>query len=130
MDAQNQKLLQLQTNLKTYFKAIYAEEIGFIGMTILIALYMCISYAGFFIAIKAKDKKGFYLATILTFLIAFQAFLNLGVVSGLLPSKGVTLPFFSQGGTSLIVNIIAIFMLLSVAKKTKDKKCQKRISMY
>lgn len=116
-----QKLDYLPEARSDYIAAIYAEETGFVGVAILIILYMGISYAGFSIAIKAKDKKGFYLSGILTFLITFQAFLNLGVVSGLLPSKGVTLPFFSQGGTSLLVNIIAIFMLLSVAKKQKIK---------
>lgn len=116
-----QKLDYLPEARSDYIAAIYAEETGFFGIAIMIALYMCISYAGFSIAIKAKDIKGFYLAGILTFLITFQAFLNLGVVSGLLPSKGVTLPFFSQGGTSLLVNIMAIFMLLSVAKKNKIK---------
>jgi cell division protein FtsW len=114
-----QKLDYLPEARSDYIAAIYAEETGFVGIAILISLYMCISYSGFSIAIKAQDKRGFYLAGILTFLITFQAFLNLGVVSGLLPSKGVTLPFFSQGGTSLLVNIIAIFMLLSVAKKQK-----------
>lgn len=114
-----QKLDYLPEARSDYIAAIYAEETGFVGMSVLIALYMCISYAGFSIAIKANDKKGFYLAGILTFLISFQAFLNLGVVCGLLPSKGVTLPFFSQGGTSLLVNIMAVFMLLSVAKKQK-----------
>jgi len=125
-----QKLDYLPEARSDYIAAIYAEEVGFVGIAILIALYMCITYAGFSIAIKAKDKKGFYLASILTFLISFQAFLNLGVVSGFLPSKGVTLPFFSQGGTSLIVNIIAIFMLLSVAKKTKEKKCLRKRPRY
>jgi len=125
-----QKLDYLPEARSDYIAAIYAEEMGFIGIAILIALYMCVAYAGFSIAIKAKDKKGFYLAGILTFLITFQAFLNLGVVCGLLPSKGVTLPFFSQGGTSLLVNIVAIFMLLSVAKETKDKKCLKKRLKY
>lgn len=121
-----QKLDYLPEARSDYIAAIYAEEFGFLGMVILISLYMCIAYAGFLIAVKSKDKKGFYLAGIITFLISFQAFLNLGVVSGLLPSKGVTLPFFSQGGTSLIVNFIAIFLLLSVAKNTKLKKGLKK----
>jgi len=121
-----QKLDYLPEARSDYIAAIFAEEAGFFGISILISLYMCITYSGFSIAMKSKDKKGFYLASILTFLISFQAFLNLGVVSGLLPSKGVTLPFFSQGGTSLMVNIIAIFLLLSVAKEKKNKKCLKK----
>jgi cell division protein FtsW len=121
-----QKLDYLPEARSDYIAAIYAEEMGFVGIIILISLYMCISFAGFSIAIKSKDKKGFYLASILTFLITFQAFLNLGVVSGLLPSKGITLPFFSQGGTSLFVNIIAIFILLSIIKKTKSQNVRKK----
>ena len=78
------------------------------------------SFAGFLVAIRAREPQGFFLASILTFLISIQAFLNLGVVSGLLPSKGMTLPFFSQGGTSLIVNFIALFILLDIARKSKQ----------
>ncbi len=123
-----QKLEYLPEARNDYIAAIYAEEMGFIGISILIFLYMSIAYCGFYIASIAKEKKGFYLAVILTFLVTFQAFLNLGVVSGLLPSKGVTLPFFSQGGTSLIVNIIAIFLLLSIAieKEPKINKCRQK----
>lgn len=121
-----QKLDYLPEARSDYIAAIFAEEVGFFGICILISLYMLITFSGFSIAMKSNDKKGFYLAAIITFLISFQTFLNLGVVSGLLPSKGVTLPFFSQGGTSLMVNIIAIFLLLSVAKEKKDKKCMKK----
>ncbi|MBN2478921.1 MAG: putative lipid II flippase FtsW [Parachlamydiales bacterium] len=119
-----QKLDYLPEARNDYIAAIYAEETGFLGICLLIALYMCIAYSGFYIAAKSQDVKGFYLATILTFLICFQAFLNLGVVSALLPSKGITLPFFSQGGTSLIVNIIAVSLLLSIAKEeVLSKRC-------
>ncbi len=124
-----QKLDYLPEARNDYIAAIYAEEFGFLGMCVLISLYMAILYSGFYISSKTKDKKGFYLAILMTFLITFQAFLNLGVVSGLLPSKGITLPFFSQGGTSLIVNIIALFILLNIAyegsKKQKRKKYAK-----
>jgi cell division protein FtsW len=117
-----QKLDYLPEARSDYIAAIYAEEFGFFGIIFLIALYMCIFFAGFSIAMRAKDKVGFYLAGVLTFLISYQAFLNLGVVSCLLPSKGVTLPFFSQGGTSLIVNIVAIFLLLNIASQKKEKE--------
>jgi len=120
-----QKLDYLPEVKNDYIAAIYAEETGFVGMIFLIALYVCVAYAGFSIAFNANDLKGLYLACMLTFLISFQSFLNLGVVSGLLPSKGVTLPFFSQGGTSLIANIAALFLLLDIAQK-KTKKCQRQ----
>jgi len=98
--------------------AIYAEETGFVGMLVLISLYSAFAYAGFSIAVRAKTRDAFLIASILTVLVSIQAFLNLGIVSGLLPSKGMTLPFFSQGGTSLMVNIAAVFLLLDISRKS------------
>lgn len=114
-----QKFSYLPEARSDYIAAIYAEELGFLGIMLLVVLYMSIAYFGFKIASFAKDKKGFYLASILTFIICFQAFLNLGVVSGLLPSKGTNLPFFSHGGSSLIANMVLLGMILSVAKHKK-----------
>lgn len=111
-----QKLNYLPEARSDYIAAIYAEELGFIGINFLIILYMLIGYFGFRIANKAQDKQGFYLAAILTFIICFQAFLNLGIVSGLLPSKGTNLPFFSHGGSSLIANIVMLSCILNVGK--------------
>jgi len=116
-----QKLNYLPEARNDYIAAIFAEETGFLGILGVIALYMVFASAGFFVAIRARDPEGFLLASILTFLISIQAFLNLGVVSGLLPSKGMTLPFFSQGGTSLIVNLSALFLLLDIARKPKPE---------
>jgi len=112
-----QKLNYLPEARSDYIAAIYGEEFGFLGILVLILLYMLIAYFGFFIANRSKSRAGFYLAATLTFLICFQAFLNLGVVSGLLPSKGTNLPFFSQGGSSLLANAIAIALILNVAKE-------------
>ena len=103
-----------------YLAAIFAEEFGFVGIFFLILAYMTIAFFGFYIAFHAADREGAYLATMITFLICFQAFFNLGVVSGLLPSKGIALPFFSQGGTSLLVNISALVLLLNISYA---KKC-------
>ena len=116
-----QKLNYLPEARNDYIAAIYAEETGFIGILGLIGLYISFSYAGFLVALRASDKGGFLLASILTFLISIQAFLNLGIVSGLLPSKGMTLPFFSQGGTSLMVNLIILFILLDISRKSKQE---------
>lgn len=114
-----QKLNYLPEARSDYIAAIYAEERGFVGIVALIALYLTFAYAGFVVAMQAPDRGGFLLASILTFLIAIQAFLNLGIVSGLLPSKGMTLPFFSQGGSSLIMNIAALFLLLDISRQSK-----------
>lgn len=115
-----QKLNYLPEARSDYIAAIYAEETGFIGMLAMIGLYMMVTCGGFLVALRAREKEGFYFASILTFLISIQAFLNLGIVSGLLPSKGMTLPFFSQGGSSLIVHIVALFLLLDIARKQKE----------
>lgn len=111
-----QKLSYLPEAQNDYIAAIYAEEFGFIGMLFLILLYMIIGYIGFTISYMATSKEGFYLATVTTFLICFQAFMNLGVVSGLLPSTGLNLPFFSQGGTSLMANMMGLGILINIAE--------------
>lgn len=114
-----QKLDYLPEARSDYIAAIFAEEFGFIGMVGLIMLYMTIGGLGLTIAIRSSKLEGFYLVAILSFLICFQAFLNLGVVSGLLPSKGTNLPFFSHGGSSLLVNFIAMGLILSAARHQK-----------
>lgn len=109
-----QKLSYLPEAQNDYIAAIFAEEFGFLGMLALISSYMAIAYVGFSIALNTPDQVGSYLAASVTFLVCFQAFLNLGVVSGLLPSTGLNLPFFSQGGSSLIANLGGIGLLCSV----------------
>lgn len=110
-----QKLTYLPEAQNDYIAAIYAEEFGFLGMLFLILLYMIFIYCGYAIAMKAGSLEGAALAIAITVLIGLQAFINLGVVSGLLPSKGVNLPFFSQGGSSLIANMCGVALLLKVS---------------
>jgi len=111
-----QKLNYLPEARSDYIAAIFAEEFGYVGIFFLLILYMIVSLLGFIIASQARDREGFYLAALLTFIIAYQAFLNLAVVSGLLPSKGTNLPLFSQGGSSLVMNFAALALILNVAK--------------
>lgn len=115
-----QKLSYLPEAQNDYIAAIYAEEFGFIGILCLILSYMMIGTIGFYIAQFSTDLQGFYLASTITFIICFQAFMNLGVVSGLLPSTGLNLPFFSQGGSSLMANIMGIGILLDIGRETKQ----------
>lgn len=114
-----QKLDYLPEARSDYIAAIFGEEFGFMGISVLIALYMAIGYFGFSIAARSGNLPAFYTAAVLTFLICFQAFLNLGVVSGLLPSKGTNLPFFSQGGSSLLANFMVICIILNIAREQK-----------
>lgn len=109
-----QKLSYLPEAQNDYIAAIYAEEFGFLGMLLLIILYLAVGCLGFYIANESKTLEGFYFAGAITFLITFQAFLNLGVVSGLLPSTGLNLPWFSQGGSSLMANIFGLGILINI----------------
>lgn len=118
-----QKLSYLPEAQNDYIAAIFGEEFGFLGVLALIVLYLMLASLGFYIAFHSHDRGGFYLASCATFLISFQAFLNLGVVSGLLPSTGLNLPLFSQGGSSLMANIASIALLYSVSKEY-DKLCE------
>ena len=113
-----QKLDYLPEARSDYIAAIFAEEFGFLGIVCLILVYMSLGFVGFLIAIKARERAGALLVAILTYLLCFQAFLNLGVVSGLLPSKGTNLPFFSQGGSSLLANFMVVSIILNVFKST------------
>lgn len=117
-----QKLSYLPEAQNDYIAAIYAEELGFFGVFILIGLYMLLGLLGFSIALKANDPKGAVLAASITFSICLQAFLNFAVVSGLLPSTGLNLPFFSQGGSSLLANMIAITLVASIAFQNSHYK--------
>lgn len=117
-----QKLNYLPQARSDYIAAIFAEEFGFLGMLFIILLYVSVAISGFSIALHLLSVRDFLITSTLTFLITIQAFLNLGVASGLLPSKGTNLPFFSQGGTSLIVNTAAIMLIYLCSKGARDVK--------
>jgi cell division protein FtsW len=117
-----QKLSYLPEAQNDYIAAIYAEEFGFVGVMGLLFLYMIIGYCGFHIAFSVHDPSASTLAASLTLLFCLQAFLNLGVVSGLLPSTGLNLPMFSQGGTSLMANIGIIAIILNVSYSSSHQR--------
>lgn len=111
-----QKMNYLPEARSDYIAAIFAEEFGFFGISLMILLYMVIGFLGYFMSIYCKNISAFYLISVFVFLICFQAFFNLGVVSGLLPSKGMNLPFFSQGGSSLLAQFLCVGIILSINK--------------
>lgn len=121
-----QKYHYLPEARSDYIAAIFAEEFGFLGMSFLLLLYATITCLGFRIATFTTDPQGSFLASIFTFIISFQVFLNLGVVFGLLPSKGTNLPFFSQGGSSLLVNMLLVALLMNIYK---EEKCLKKLPL-
>jgi len=113
-----QKMNYLPEARSDYIAAIFAEEFGFLGVSVMILLYMGIGFLGYFIAISCKEVAAFYIISVFIFLICFQAFFNLAVVSGLLPSKGMNLPFFSQGGSSLLAQFLSVGIILSINKES------------
>ena len=97
--------------------AIIAEELGFIGAMIVVLLFVAIGYAGVVTALRAPDRFGLLLALGITTWIVAQAFLNIGSVTKVVPVIGVTLPFLSSGGTSLVVTMAAVGILLNIARQ-------------
>lgn len=111
-----QKLSYLPEAQNDYIAAIFAEEYGFLGVMGLILLYLTLSAMGFTLALRASCAEAVYYGAAISFLIGFQAFMNLGVVSGLLPSTGLNLPLLSQGGSSMMATLMGVGLLCSIEK--------------
>ena len=111
-----QKHFYLPEPQTDFIFAIISEELGFLGVIIVASLFTIIIYQGFKIAINCEDKFGKYLAFGITFGLSFQAILNLMVVVGLIPVTGVTLPFLSYGGSSLLSSLLGMSILLNISK--------------
>lgn len=115
-----QKLSYLPEAQNDYIAAIFAEEFGFLGIFLLLLLYMAILTLMGYIAILAEDRAALYLMVAILTVIGTQTFLNLAVVSSLAPSMGLNLPFFSQGGSSLMANMAAVGLFFSAAKVSRS----------
>lgn len=120
-----QKLSYLPECHTDFIFAIIAEELGFVGCVLVIGLFFTFMQRGFLIAARCPDMYGKLLAVGITFSIAFQAFMNMSVASSFLPTTGVPLPFISYGGSSLIVSLIMVGILLNISKK-RIKKIRNR----
>ena len=116
LGSSRQKLSYLPESHTDFIFSIIGEEFGFIGVSIVIALFLFLFVKGVSIANRAKDSFVYYLAIGLTMMISLQALVNFGVVMGLLPTKGIPLPFISYGGSSLLVNMAAIGLLLRISR--------------
>ncbi len=113
-----QKLFYLPEPHTDFILSIIAEEIGFIGVSVILILFTFVIIKGMKIALHAQELFGTYLALGITCMLAVQVMVNMGVVMALLPTKGLTLPFISYGGSSLVVNLIGIGILMNISKKT------------
>jgi len=96
--------------------AIFAEEFGFLGISLLISIFGFLLWRGFYIASMSPDIFGRFLAAGISIGIAVQSFINIAAISGLLPLTGITLPFISYGGTSLVTTLASIGILLNISK--------------
>ncbi len=96
--------------------SILGEEFGFIGGTTVIIIFMIFVWRGISIARRTENRFGALFATGLTIIIGLQAFINIGVVTGQLPTKGITLPFLSYGGSSLVISLVGVGMLLNISR--------------
>jgi cell division protein FtsW len=115
-----EKLFFLPEAHNDFIFAVIGEELGFIGVAGVIFAYILFVYRGLKISWNAlnlrQDRFGFYLGCGISLLLGLQAFINMGVVMGLLPTKGLTLPFISYGGSALTLNLLAIGILYSISK--------------
>jgi len=105
-----------------FILSVIGEEAGLRATLAIVVIYILIIFCGAFIAWNAPDSFGFLLAAGLTFMIGFQAFINIGVVTSVLPNKGMGLPFISYGGSNLLLMMIATGLLFSIGRKCGEEE--------
>jgi cell division protein FtsW len=117
-----QKLFFLPEPHNDFIYSVIAEELGLLGATVVLACFCVITWRGLRTALRAPDRFGAFLAIGLTTMVAFQAFFNISVVLGLLPTKGIPLPFVSAGGSSLLINLLGMGILLNVSQHASSSR--------
>ncbi|MEE2637720.1 MAG: putative lipid II flippase FtsW [Acidobacteriota bacterium] len=115
-----QKLFYLPAPHTDFIYAVIAEETGLLGATAVLICFGVIVWRGLRITMAASDQFGAFLALGLTMMVAFQAFVNISVVLGLLPTKGIPLPFVSSGGSSLLISLLGMGILLNVSQHASE----------
>ena len=119
-----QKYLFLPEEHNDFIFAIVCEELGLVGACIVMALFALLIIRGYWLALHARDRFGTLLVVGLTTLIAVQTLLNIGVVTGALPTTGISLPFFSYGGTALMIQLGSMGIILSVSRQIVAPKAE------
>jgi cell division protein FtsW len=111
-----QKLFYLPEPHTDFIYAVISEELGLVGATAILICFCVIAWRGLRIAARAEDTFGSFVALGLTTMIAAQAFVNISVVLGLMPTKGIPLPLVSFGGSSLLINLLGMGVLLNISQ--------------
>ncbi len=117
-----QKYLWVPEPHNDFIFSIVCEELGFIGAMIIVALFCALVWRGFTIAMRSKDKFGTLLAIGLTFQVGLQAILNILVITNTIPNTGISLPFFSYGGTALVILLAEMGVVLSISRSSSIEK--------
>ena len=113
-----QKFLYLPEAKNDFVFAVVCEELGFVGAIMVIILFLLFIFRGLYIATKAPDKFGMMIALGLTIQIGLQALLNIAVVTNTIPNTGVSLPFFSYGGTALVMQLVQMGIILNISRQS------------
>lgn len=114
-----QKYSYLPASENDFIFSIICEELGFVGGILVILLFGILIFRGFYIASHARDKTGMMLAVGITVQMGLQAFLNIAVATNSVPNTGISLPFFSYGGTALVMQLCEMGVLLSISRKAE-----------
>jgi cell division protein FtsW len=112
-----QKHLHLPEEHNDFIFAIVAEELGFVGTMLILMLFVLLIIRGYWLALNAKDRYSWLITIGITSLLAIQVFLNVAVVTNMLPATGISLPFFSYGGTALLVQMFQMGIVLAVSRE-------------
>ncbi len=120
----NEKLFYLPEAHNDFIFSVIGEELGFVGVLLIVFLFIGFVYFGLRASLHMRKRHHFTIVAAVTFAISLQAILNMGVVLGVLPTKGLNLPFVSYGGSSLIVNFLAFGILLSALKSSEKESVQ------
>ena len=116
-----QKYLYLPEPQNDFIFAVLAEELGYVGCIAVIILFLVFVWRGIIISMNARDTFGSLIAIGIVSLIGLQAIINIAVVTNTMPVTGMELPFFSYGGTAIIVNLVAVGILLNISRSSKLK---------
>ena len=119
-----QKYMFLPEEHNDFIFAIVCEELGLVGACLIIALFALLIIRGYWLALHARDRFGTLMIVGMTTLTAAQVLLNIGVVTGTLPTTGISLPFFSYGGTALVVQLASMGIILGVSRQIVAPKAE------